>query len=86
MTMTITIIIYSGGDNHYGIDDRNGWNAESDNKRRAWSLIVVRRSPCHDIHDDDIYDHDIVDDNFDGIDDKMIATLKVKRKDEPEVS
>ena len=33
-----------------------------------------------------IYDHDIVDDNFDGIDDKMIATLKVKMKDEPEVS
>ena len=32
------------------------------------------------------YDHDIVDDNFDGIDDKMIATLKVKMKDEPEVS
>ena len=33
-----------------------------------------------------IYDHDIVDDNFDVIHDKMIATLKVKMKDEPEVS
>ena len=30
--------------------------------------------------DDDIYDHDIGDDNFDGIDDKMIATLRVKMK------
>ena len=52
---------------------------------------MVRGFPCRDIHDDgnnddDIYYHDIVDDNFDGIDDKMIATLKVKMKDEPEVS
>ena len=52
---------------------------------------MVRGLPCHDIHDDgnnddDIYDHDIVNDNFDVIHDKMIATLKVKMKDEPEVS
>ena len=52
---------------------------------------MVRGSPCRDVHDDDsdndyIYDHDIDDDNYDGIDVKMIATLKVTMRDKPEIS
>ena len=47
---------------------------------------MVRRSPCHDVHDDDNDNDYIYDDNYDGIDVKMIATLKVTMRDKPEIS